>query len=345
MKYLSLTLVFFFLLSCGTDSETPSNEKPIFEILGLEGKIINEFDIYNNQLFIATEKGVYKKDLLNDSKLFPTGLEDCDVPNLTRLDKTIFVPCNDILAEDYSLMKSENDGETWEKVTTVFGIEENELIRSIFADTLNHILYAAGNFVIAASVDHGLTWDKLDGYWGAHGVGLTEIAMNELNRNLWVGGQNSIEELVLFQIDLQNKSSKFHSRLVPSPSFITEMIFDPLNSDKLTAGAEGGIIETKNNGETWEYLIEDQKTNRFYFGLVRDTMSPETMYSAGWIKSSAPQPFLLFRSRDNGVHWDTLKFNEDNLDFLGGVWDMVIYKGEIYAGLYKGGVVKITPPF
>ena len=132
--------------------------------------------------------------------------------------------------------------------------------------------------------------------------------------------------------------------LLPAPTVAKEMIFHPTESETILAGFEGGLIKTINNGESWQTVIDTHESSRFFFGIARDPADPSTICAGGWIKSfDDPQPFILYRSTNNGDSWKT--YESDEIDF-GGIYDMVwTGTGEnkrLLAGLHKGGIYEIS---
>ena len=151
---------------------------------------------------------------------------------------------------------------------------------------------------------------------------------------------------MLRRYDPSSGESVLMSRLLPSPSTIKGITFDASNSDRILASGEGGILESLDNGANWENLLGDVDF-RFYFRVVLDPEDGRTLYTAGWDKIfEEPQPLIVEVSRNDGATWE--KHNLDNPELFGGVWSLMAVSEDartvIYAGLYKGGVMKILLP-
>lgn len=342
--FLILILIFS---GCITNSDDTSELIFDAEITGLESRIIRELKIFDQQIFAATDQGLFRMSLTGDSEWESLGLDEYYVSSFVKDNNRILAAANNYMESEFLLMLSEDDGKTWEPVDSNFGGETPEAILGLAMDENTSKIFASGPFVVASSEDDGKTWEVLEGSWGATAAGLGIIAYNSLNGDLWSGGQNSIEEFVLFQLNTVNNTSKFHRLLFPSPSSVTKIVFDPLDSKRILIGAEAGITETLDGGDTWVPIYENHEESRFFFGLEFAPDNNEELYTAGWLKRyEEPQPLEIYKTINSGASWDTLRYFQDNADLFGGVWSMTSNETpdyfQLYLGLYKGGVVRVN---
>ena len=85
--------------------------------------------------------------------------------------------------------------------------------------------------------------------------------------------------------------------------------------------------------------------SRFFFDLIVDEAAPGTIYTAGWSKiPDEPQPLILEITHDDGVTWN--RYRHPDQDIYGGVYALLVRDEEnepvLYAGLFRGGVVRVS---
>ena len=335
------------LPSCGDENITnPNEDKVTFEKTGLDGKIVNEIKSSGDLLFALTNSGLYKKSLGNSSEWFSLNLDDKDVIGLQiRSNGDLLVAWNALPGEipASGLLLSTDEGASWENLENNFGGDESEPFSSFYADSNDEsLIYAGGNGVLAKSVDGGVTWIPVWGEWAMLANGLDEISINPNNaQELWFGGQGGIENGYL--IKKSDAEEVTWDNLVPNPTVVKDITFNPANSDSVLVGFEGALLRTYDSGQNWETLIESED-NRFFFGNAFRPDNTQVIYSGGWLKFfDDPQELVLYISENGGTDWEEYKY--DNEDF-GGIVSMKLIekenKDELYIGLYKGGVYKVT---
>lgn len=337
-----IVLIAFLAFSCSEESQQ-IEEKIKYESFGLTGRVINKLKFSDNYLLAATDDGLYRKDLKDLSDWTLLGLDNYDVVTLDINGSTIVASTVDQGQEEYKLFRSFNKGNDWEELTYSFGGEFPEPVKALKFHPAQSVLLATGYNVIASSDNGGESWEAIHGHWNSMSTGLNFVEVNPLTEEIWAGGQNAIEELVVYKI---NYNENFLWRtLLPSPSVAKDIAFHPFNSNEVLIGAEGGIIKTSDNGESWTTIKENHEEARFYFGLNYDPNNPDIIYAAGWIKEfTNPQPLILYISNDKGATWRS--YTNGNPHVFGGVYDMLLTTENdqtiIYLGLYKGGVYKVT---
>lgn len=353
MRRIFSTVLYFtiaiWFVSCSSDDDngTPADGSPDFAIEGLQGKIVRKLVAEGNEIFAVTDQGLFVRNIGNNSTWQAKGLANKHLMSFARIANDYWLASAhdfDGTTESYPLYKSTNQGGTWTAMDNNFGGEGSERINEMYYDTQSQKLYAAGTLVVGVSTDKGATWTPVYGFWGAMGTGLSMLSLQPGQNTIWVGGQNAIEEFILIKYNMTTQEETFYSNLLPAPSVAKKILFDPQNPQRIIVGAEGGIIESKNGGNTWSTLLDRHNDSKFFFGLAFDKASTNTIYAAGWLKNfDTPQELKLYYSTNGGQSWKSKIFGDTNL--FGGVWSMVTVeeagKQVLYLGLLKGGIARI----
>jgi photosystem II stability/assembly factor-like uncharacterized protein len=241
------------------------------------------------------------------------------------------------------LVESLDGGESWHSVAHNFGAEDPETLYGLYYDAYNNALYATGVEALAMSLDEGRSWELLDGLWSGFGQPKRAINYNVATNDIWYGGQNAIEQLVLERYSLDTQQAESFRELMPNPSVVYGIVFDPENEAGVYISGEGGIVKTENNGEDWITLMGDVDY-RFYFGLAIDPNNPQTLYTGGWSKMwDTPQPLIFEISTDGGATWT--QYQHPSTTLFGGVRSILATTEDdvtvVYLGLYGGGIMKV----
>lgn len=348
MKKLLLCFCMLLLLgACEKESPIPSPTMS-WNSLGLDGFIINKIDLFEDKIYVGTNKGFYVRNRTGqDADWELIGFENKVVQSFLIINESEMIVSlvNVQDPEQTGLQKTTNGGETWVEYTNGFGGQDGEPAFDITQHPDDaSTLYAVGYNVVARSTNGGSSWEPIYGEWGGFSTGLDFVKLNPQDpESIWAGGQNGIEQGVLLHSPDGGESWENWLNLVEAPSVAKEIAFHPSKAEEVYVGFEGGLIKTPDRGEEWETLIHSEE-NRFFFGLAVHPNNPQTIYAAGWLKRfDEPQPFIIFVSKDGGSTWEEFEHNEPA---FGGVYDMELVteggKDKLYVGLYKGGVYEVT---
>lgn len=362
LRRILITLTGTVLVSCGGGggtSPSPSPQPPVPPVAdepefipeGLAGLVISRIESHGNRLFAATDDGLFSKFVGQDS-WDSTGLAGLKVQDVVFIDGEHWLASVfDGGANPFTnpaLYETVNGGSNWSPVDNDFGggAAQSEGIFALHYDANSHTLYGTGTNALASSENGGRSWQLLDGAWDVIAGPLEALELHSANGQIWFGGQNAIEEMVLRRYDIADGSAQSFPRLLPSPATIKGITFDHTNSDRVLASGEGGILESLDNGATWTNLLGDVDS-RFYFEVVLDPQNSAWLYTAGWDKNfDDPQALILEISRDNGASWEGHELPDAEL--FGGAWSLLAVTENdetvIYIGLYRGGIMKVLPP-
>lgn len=347
MKKTFFSLFIIILLgSCEKDNLSPSIS---WNYLGLTGHTVNKVQVFKGKIYAATDKGFYALEPDAGSLEWEIlGFENKPCQTFLIIDEQEIIVSlvNRMDISQTGLYKTTDGGEIWTEYTNGFGGEGGkEPVWDIALSLEDSSTYfAVGEYVVAKSMDKGLSWEPIYGEWQSFSTGMDFISINPNDpESIWVGGQNAIEQgFLLYSAD---GGANWHEwlNLVEAPSVAKEIAFHPTNSNEVYVGFEGALIKTTNNGQQWETLI-DSEENRFFFGIGIQQDHPERIYTAGWLKRyDEPQPFIIYTTKDGGESWQEHIYDDEE---FGGVYDMQLLseggKDKLYLGLYKGGVYEVV---
>uniref|UniRef100_UPI0025E650E6 WD40/YVTN/BNR-like repeat-containing protein n=1 Tax=Marivirga sp. TaxID=2018662 RepID=UPI0025E650E6 len=130
--------------------------------------------------------------------------------------------------------------------------------------------------------------------------------------------------------------------LVPNPTTVKKIAFDNQTPQSIYVGFEGALLKTMNNGQSWNTLIDEHPSSKFFFGINVSELDNNRIFSAGWFKGDEPQSLVLYYSTDKGSTWKEDVFEEEQ---FGGVLDMLLKtegnKERLFLALDKGGVYEV----
>lgn len=336
----------------GTNESQPPitpDQKISFGTPSLDGLIVNQLEFKYDVRLAATNGGIFK---YIDESWQLVSRSDWRVSDVVILYDYLYIAAIETNV-DFYLAESLDGGETWSIINSDFGgpdralADKNEKVHRLSFDDSTGILYATGYDVMATSGDFGRTWESQDGLWQGFARGLSALALNIDLQTVWFGGQGAIENLVLREYSMTSYQTKSHSEVtehLATPSTIKGIVFDPNNSALMYASGEGGIVVSRNSGQTWEgFRLNDE--SRFYFDLVIDPVNSNVMYTAGWSKYfDEPQLLIVERTIDGGKTWEQFRHPDDQL--FGGVYSIAFTRNEgdlvLHLGLYKGGIMQVS---
>jgi hypothetical protein len=343
IKYVILVVSSILLIACngsvdvGTPAPAP-DPTPQFSPAGLDEHIIHRLISDQERLFAGTDQGLYL--LQQDQQWQRLTDQEWEILDLAVIsDAQLLVSY--VFRGGYYLAESIDSGQSWQIVEHNFGGGTQDPVRRM--QYHQGKLYAVGYNVLAVSGDSGRNWQILAGSWNAFATGMSALSVNSNGIDIWYGGQGAIENPLLMHFstdDMAYEEFPGIDQLLPVPSTVKSIVFDPDLQHILFVSGEGGIIKTSDNGETWQALNTNDNS-RFYFDLILDPADKDILYTAGWNKNfDQPQPLILEVSKDGGQHWQS--FEHPDNDLFGGVYSMTMHQQELYLGLYKGGVMRVS---
>ena len=285
------------LAGCGNNGSGAAGPQPVFASVGLEGRIVYRIGEVDGRLVAATDRGLYLQvdetqwELVGDNRWAILDWLPLDSHHwlVSTADGDSYEPIT-----KNEVFETLNGGHTWTLVEHDFGGDEPEPIRRLLA--VDDELYATGWGVLGVSTDGGRHWEPRGGAWRMLATGLTALTRSPDGHHLWYGGQGGIENPVLERYDLRDGS---HAELgdiralLEPPSTIKAVRFDPHTPRRVFASGEGGVIQSRNDGASWEGFLLNSDS-RFHFDVIADTGSiiPDggRLYAGGGCSASCSVP-------------------------------------------------------
>lgn len=318
----------------GNDAGVDRPPRLTVTVEGLQGRVVRRLRPGSLGLLAATDAGVYWREA---GVWQPLGLAGRTVLDLVqRADNSLLAS-----TQEDGLQVAASLGAPWAALPNDFGGPAGR--EPAFALLLDGPrLLATHAYGVAESFDGGRRWRPLARGWqmvGTEWDALTVAPTGEI----WFGGQNAIEELVLARRDAVTGAITEWSRLMRSPSAVKSVRLVPETPARALVAGEGGIVQTMDGGRSWQAVLLNDMS-RFHFDVQRDPQRPQRWVTATWSKTDAPQPLRVAVSDDNGATWRALPGHGDAF-FFGGARSqhVAVEQGRTVwrFGLDGGGVARV----
>lgn len=335
------------LAACGGGSgdETDMPPEAVFHADGLPGRIVRRLRATPQGLLAGTDDGAFRR---TESGWQPIGLSPAVVNDIVWMAQDHLLASVEFVVDqtpDHRLVETCDGGVRWHVVENDFGGGGGDLeaVHALVYDIAGGRLLATGNDVLAESRDHGRHWTLLAGAWQSFASRKDALTFDPIRGDVWYGGQDAIEGLVLVRRRQADGGLDSYPGLLPSPSASKGIRHVMGQPQRLLVSGEGGIVQTLDDGISWQTLLADDE-HRFYFDVLHDVQRPRRFITAAWKKDfDEPQPLVLRVSDDDGVSWRRIEHPDQGL--FGGAWSMALQieggRSIIYLGLYRGGVMQV----
>lgn len=345
LKALSL-LTLLLVLSCSSSDDDKNNQlKLTWHHVGLDGLVVNRFELMANRLYAITSDGLYVMDVVSGTGFAPSGLQGKNILDIVDFGQGHLMASYRSRTdwEDFGRYETFDGGQNWVSNEHAFGEDgQDEPVTDFHWDDTNAILYATGVGVFAKSLDKGTTWELIYGYWVSATSGMMFEVNPENENEIWLGGQGSIENGYLVHLKDESILNEW-TDLVPNPTVVKEIYFDNSPNQNIYVGWEGALLKTSDNGNTWTTLIDEHVEASFFFGVGASNNDSELVFAGKWNKGMDKQQLTLYYSMNGGSNW----YKENYLpEEHGGILDLKVINGtggeRIFLALDKGGVYEVS---
>lgn len=319
-----------------------------FEYRGLEGLNVVDLEQTDSTLIAATSNGIYK--YVGGEDWTPVSPQHWEVFAITALYPSHLLASVQTATGVYRLVESLNSGDDWRIVENDFGgapDEQTEPIFEIAFDDGTGELFATGYDVLAKSDNFGRSWSVRDGGWQRVATGMSALAYSNQYRDVWIGGQDAIENASLRRADRDTGDSTDLSdrvlEFLERPSTVEAISFYPNAESTVFVAGEGGVLRSTDYGASWLPVLTNN-SSRFYFDVLIDAETG-VIYTGGWDKDfDRPQPLVLEVSDDSGETWQS--FDYPNTGIRGGIWSLLLAQlgteKRLFVGLQGGGIYEVN---
>lgn len=278
--------------------------------------------IEGNKLFVCTNKGLYSKDLANNSAWQLYGFEGVPLQDYARRG-------SDILALRYNngggfLLLSHDDGKTYEDVTPDFlRGEKYEILLSLAQHPSDPSTLLVSSFYhgILRSTDFGQTWEQLTSFLYGN-TAASFIGFHPTRPSIiYNSGEGEIMDghINISYDGGQTWNDHGNSLGFDGDNCAHSLAFHPTNPDRWIAGGEGCVFLSDDNGQTWSFqdYSKDETRLAYWYISAFDNEHPETVYLAGGLPSSGKNnsSIKLMCSTNGGQSWYESQMMESQMDY------------------------------
>jgi photosystem II stability/assembly factor-like uncharacterized protein len=249
-------------------------------------------------------------------------------------------PNNVYLAQGSSILKSTDQGATWE---TVYTDVKGATVTTLAVDSFEHSRVYAGTSAgnIYKSTDYGVNWDiRLQ-----KGVGIKRLLIASHNTQIiyvLTNDQNLFQTVVGGEPIPGETADTINSgwdRLLEGDEGVQDITMDPNNSSTLFIATHRGLRKSVDDGKTWNDIVTLLGSNNSQNDSMRNM----------WVAPGKPNELYftidnkIHKSVDGGVTWKVI----ENFPSTRKIYRLLIdpeTPNVMYVGMYKveekGGLIK-----
>ncbi|RLD51317.1 MAG: hypothetical protein DRJ05_18535 [Bacteroidetes bacterium] len=305
MKAIAHLVIFFTIL-------LPSSLIAQWTYLGLGDKTGTKIELVENEIYVGTTNGFFKKELNNSDTVWTVlGLEGKEITDFVIFNSDTILVSTYVAAPatDVSLFMTYNNGASWNDYQNGFGGNSGyNLCSSLeICPTAPDTIFARAGFCIAKSTDQGNTWQEVYESWiygGVQGHFIYDIFPNN-PETIWAGGESSFGFPYLFKSTDYGNNWQFIEIDGGGDNICRTLIRHPDNNNKILVGLREYIKLSTDEGENWSTVFQDESYS--IHDLEISPNNNELVYAAGRRFGQVPDDLFFLKSFDFGLSWDTIK--------------------------------------
>lgn len=318
MRVRTCCLAVLFLAVWGCDSgPIDDGSPPTWSRAGLDSIHVRELAVFEDVLYAATDRGLYRRPLGADSRWELDGLQGKQVVDVTWRDD------GSMLAG----IRYEGDGEgavlykrgssptaPWSPFDAGYGPEAHRTVRALTAlPGARDTLFARGAINVARSVNGGRDWESIWSDWSQIGYQAPLLSVSRHDPNLvFAGGESAAFQPYLVRSPDAGDTWQAASGIsTGSDNAVYSMIEHPEEPGHFLLGMEGRILRSTDGGQSWSLQYEPANYTYVFDFEVRQAGSQTIVYAAGSEGGAqATGPLTLHRTENFGAQWETITHAE-----------------------------------
>lgn len=307
---------------------------------------VHRLEIVDDELYAATEKGIYKYSESENSWTC-WAMEDYNVLDFKAKGDDIVAIVVPQDREGFRAVEVAKLVRANRNCSEVEDIMDGGMGYSYRGKRLTYVMRLAqhpakpATLMVAAypgvwiSEDFGTTWIlKTEGLYG-------------YNENQFLGW-HPLKENVLFYT---SESPMFAAQIMRSENggddwdiidpdqsgdnSCHHLAFDPSNADHILYSGEGCIFESNDCGKTWEDVFQhDVFEGNYIYNVMFDPSNAGTVYAVACCPN--PQNIRIFMSSDNGKSWASIAESDSFSEFEYWEYESVLFNGKIFIYTHSG---------
>ena len=307
---------------------------------------VHRLEIVDNELYAATEKGIYKY-LESDNSWTCWAMEDYNVLDFKANGDDIVAIVVPKDLEGFRAVEVAKIVRTNCNISEVEDIMDGGMGYSYRGKRLTYVMRLAQHPTKPAT----LMVAAHPGVWISEDFGTTWVLKTEglyaYNENQFLGW-HPLKENVLFytsesplfaaQIMRSENGGSDWDIIDPDPTgdnSCHHLAFDPNCADHILYSGEGCIFESNDCGKTWESVFrKDDMESDYIYNVMFDPLNVNTVYAVGCRTLS--NEIRIFMSSDNGKSWACVAVSDSFNDLDYWVHESVLFNGKIFIYTHSG---------
>ena len=272
----------------------------------------------NNEIYVGTNDGIYKKNLINNDTIwYSLGLQGRSVTDFILFNNdTILVStvASNLNEDTVSIFITYNSGDSWINFQNGFGGTSELYTCSALEINLNapDTLFARLGVCMAKSIDGGMTWEEkyMDWFIGGFQDFIFDINPN-IPHVIWAGGETGFyQPYILKSIDYGNTWQEILIE-AGGDNACYSLLTNPNNNNEILVGMEGQIIKSTNGGENWN-TIYNSSTYDYIIDMEISPNNSDLVYATGSKGGVGGGALFFYKSEDFGTSWETENYQLNN---------------------------------
>lgn len=291
---------------CGTGPGTFTSGQ--WQQTGLDGISINKLNLFEENIFAASDSGLYRMKKATDdwTSLGLTEEEVLDIAFLQDNKWLVAIRISDFSSGIPSLYLSSNEGQSWQTYMNNYGEETGKYtwIQSLATISKpSDTLFAIGGQAYVRSLNGGKHWELLGKRWDLWGELKFLIADSYHKGHIWIGGRNALSLPILAQ-STDNGDTWQGLKIAEEgvETTVRDLWVAPEDTSTILI-TTGGIQRSADGGQNWQPVFEEAFISTF----THSARNPEVVYASG---ENADGTLFFAASRDFGDSWEMVEWED-----------------------------------